>query len=195
MALSQVLGEAAEAAEALTDIVGALAALIAEGADRGSDILHWTTARELAKKAHFVPDRSTDLWCAWPGAAARPRVTLADYVAAPERIEWSWTLFELIASALADELDGMAAELTRQRTKFATTPELAELTVRLAHWRCALAPLRELDPPAASDDWTAVRGFLVRYVALTDRLREFGAAVAAYVGRLKADEKWPIRGK
>jgi len=50
------------AAEALADIVAGLAALCADAADRGVGLMHWTTARELTKKARFLPERSTDLW-------------------------------------------------------------------------------------------------------------------------------------
>jgi hypothetical protein len=192
--IAQVLGEAAEAAEALTDVVAALAALVADAADRGIDLVHWTTARELAKKGSFLPDRATDLWCMWIGAAARPCVTLADYMAAPERVEWSWDLFGLIVAATSGQLEGMAAELGRQRARFPTSPELAGLTSRLVQWQGVLATLEQLDPAASSDDWIAVRRFLARYPALADRLRDFNAAVAAYVARLKADRKWPIRG-
>jgi len=191
---AQVLGEAAEAAEALTDIVAALAALIADAADRGSDLLHWTAARELAKKAQYLPERSDDLWHMWIGAAARPCVTLAEYVAAPERFEWSRVLFDLIVRAAHLQLEGMVAELARQRARFPTTPELADLTARLAQWQGVLSPLLQLDEPTASDDWVAVKRFLARYPALADRLRDFNAAVAAHVGGLKADGKWPIRG-
>jgi hypothetical protein len=192
--LAQALGEAAEAAEALTDVVAALAALVGDAAERGVDLVHWTTARELAKKGRFLPDRATDLWCMWVGAAARPCVTLADYMAAPERVEWSWDLFQLIVSAASAQLEAMAAELGRQRTRFPTSSELAGLTARLVQWQGVLVALRALDPAASRDDWMAVRRFLARYPALAERLRDFNAAVAAYVRRLKADGKWPIRG-
>ena len=130
----------------------------------------------------------------WIGAAARPCVTLADYVAAPERFEWSSDLFWLIIHPVQLQLNGMVAELEQQRARFPTTPELADLTARLAQWKRVLSPLGELNPVTAGDDWVAVKRFLARYPALAERLRDFNAAVAAYVGRVKTDGKWPIRG-
>ncbi len=55
-----------EAAGALADFAAGLAALIAVPTSCIGP------RRELAKKAPFLPDRWTDLWHMWIGAAARP---------------------------------------------------------------------------------------------------------------------------
>jgi hypothetical protein len=53
----------------------------------------------------------------------------------------------------------MVAEFERQCARFPTTPEHADLTARLVQWHGDLTPLRQLDPAATSDDWTARGAF------------------------------------
>lgn len=188
----ELFAKAARAADELTPHTLALADLIGGAARSGTEIIHWSTARELRKKLNSIPGPDTDLWRMWIGAAWRPVVTRTQYFAAPETGDW--TLFGLVRSATALQLHGMAAELRRQCEKFPTPPEIRKIALAFTRRHTMLDALNSPEPPDSEAGWAAVKDFLNHYVALADALHRYQDAICLYVDRLKADGKWPIRG-
>lgn len=184
--------EAARGADELAPFAHALADLLTEATARGSEIVHWSTARELRKKLNFIPGPDTDLWRMWIGAAWRPVVTRTQYFAAPETEDW--TLFGLIRTAAALQLQGIAAELGRQGEKFPTQAEIKEIAAAFTQRQHMLDGLDKPEPPESDAEWAAVKQFLDHYVALATALRRYQEAICVYVDWLKADGRWPIRG-
>jgi hypothetical protein len=188
----EVWREAARAADELIEGVHTLAGLIAEAAAKGSEIIHWSSARVLRKKRQSIPRRDTNLWDSWIGADDRPRVTLAEFAARPETADWM--LFDLTLFVVANQVQGMSAEFSRQIRKFAAKPQIEELALSLARPQRALEALRNIDRPCTDEEWLGLKQFIERYIDLADALHQFNDAVETYVERLRADGRWPVRG-
>jgi hypothetical protein len=179
---------AAEACDGLGEIFSALAARIADAARRGGDLIDWTTARALWKQlGTLLPDSSL-----WIGAGARERITLADIM--PDPRSGDWDMIQVAVRTAAEQVQRVRIELSRELQKFSARPFVRETVESLRAREGALERLLALDPPQAVGELAALKRFLPRLVTLLARIADLCAAVDAYVARLRADGKWPIRG-
>ena len=182
----RIFAEAAAAADELAAGLSKLSRFVADTAGRGTEEIHWSTARELSKRTYY--SRDTSLWI---GAAPRARTTLAEIMVEPRSQDW-----DLVSTSVAGtwhQIDRLALDLKRENEKFSYRPLFGGLIKSLQ----ANAPILQAVPmaqPQSADELVAAKDFLTRYAILVDEICTLHEAVGAYVNRLKSDGKWPIRG-